>query len=511
MVRSASAEEIIRTGDRLFAEGRGLDAVRLVLEVTAHHMNDWRVSLAGADVILRHTVSYNIVETLLRNARRCHPDHIQTQALLAHVLMAGGDIAGGCALFSEMMQRYPDERGTICEHMSMSFLDTGYPAESLQILLSHLETARPTVAMLNNVACSLHRLNRSAEAVSWYEQALALDPARPEIRFGQACSLLKAGRLREGWPLFFDRILSVRNGAAWFLSLPRLRPGDEVAGRRIILFYEQGLGDAIQFIRFVPGLVAKGAEVTILVPQPLVRLLAQSYPAASVREIDGFGREDGYDYAVPIPDLPYIAGVLSMHDIPAPIPYLRADSGDVARFAALLPARRPRIGLVWAGETRTRSEHVLADRRRSTTLAAMGEALTPVEATLVNLQFGAPRGEIAGWRGQAVCDLMGDVRDLADTAAIMANLDLVISVDTSPLHLAGAVGCPVWLVSRWDACWRWENSGDRSPWYPGMRIFRAQERSFVPVLQQVGAALRKWVACRQPGDGHGAESGGWQA
>lgn len=88
---------------------------------------------------------------------------------------------------------------------------------------------------------------------------------------------------------------------------------------------------------------------------------------------------------------------------------------------------------------------------------------------------------------------MGEIRDMADTLALMESLDLIISVDTSPVHLAGAIGRPVWLVSRWDACWRWGDSGDTSPWYPSIRIFRAQERGFAPVLKEVGAALQQWV------------------
>ncbi|MBB2203580.1 glycosyltransferase family protein [Gluconacetobacter takamatsuzukensis] len=488
-----------RVGDMLFAARQEVEAVRLVLEVASRYLDDGRFSLAAAMAILRYTVRYDIAESLLRNALRCQADNIQAQAFLAHVRMARGDVADGCALFSGMMRRYPDERAAICEYMSTSLLQVGYPMESLKILQSYLETGQATALLLKNVGCALLCVNRSAEAIPWYERAVALDAAGAAAAQSEyACALLKAGRLGEGWALYarrglFERNLIAGDRAAWFLALPRLRPGDEVAGRRIILFQEQGLGDTLQFIRFVPDLLAKGAAVTILVPRTLVRLLAQSCPGASVREARSFAREEGYDYILPIPDLPHIAGVMSERDIPAPASYLRADPGDVARFAALLPERRPRIGVVWAGERRMQSAPALLDQRRSTTLAALGAAVTPVDATLVSLQFGGPRGELAGWTGQALCDPMDAVRDMADTAAIMANLDLVISVDTSPVHLAGAVGCPVWMISREDACWRWGDSGERSAWYPGMRLFRARERSLVPALQEVGAALQIWV------------------
>ncbi|MBB2203579.1 glycosyltransferase family protein [Gluconacetobacter takamatsuzukensis] len=489
---------MFQTGDAFFAARRGDEAICLILEVASRLPDEWLLALAGVTVVLRYTIRYDVADSLLDIALRCRPDVVVGQGLRAHVRMLKGDVAGGCALFSALLQRYPDQRAAICEQMSMSFLEIGYPMESLKILRSHLETGPATAAILANVGCSLERLNRSAEALPWFEKAIALDSTQSETRFAYVYTLLKAGRLREAWPLYFERALSVLDGAAWYLSLPRLHPGDEIAGRGVILFYEQALGDTLQFIRFVPDLLAKGARVTILVPRPLVRLLAQSYPEAQVREIDGFGWEDGYDYAAPIPDLPYIGGAMSLREIPAPIPYLRADPGDIARFAALLPERRPRIGLVWAGERRAKCEQMQMDLRRSTTLAALGAAMTPVDATLVSLQFGGPRGEIAGWAGQALCDPMGSVRDMADTAAIMANLDLVISVDTSPVHLAGAVGCPVWMISRQDACWRWGDAGGRSPWYPEMRLFRARERSLAPVLQEVGTALRTWVDTWRP-------------
>ncbi|GAA4486243.1 hypothetical protein GCM10023157_32320 [Gluconacetobacter asukensis] len=493
LLQSPTPANLIEFCDMLAAQGQLVEVFRLVLEMTSLRMDDWQLSLAGATVILRYSSNYDIVETLLRNVLRCEPDNVAAQAFLAHIRVASGDVVGGCALFSDMMQRYPAEHANICEYISMSLLEAGYPAEALKILLSHLQSGNMTAALLNNVGCALERLNRSPEALPWYEKALALAPSSPAISFGYSCTLLKAGRLGEGWEVYCKRDLIVSDKSAWFLSLPRLRPGDDVSGRKVLLFDEQGLGDTIQFIRLVPYLLERGAEITVVVPGTLVRLLTLSFPGVSVRNKESFGREDGYSFAAPIPDLPYIAGVMSVRDIPDGIPYLRADDRDVARFASRLPGQRPRVGLVWAGDRRTQSEHVLADKRRSVTLADMGSALTPVEATLVSLQFGPPRAEIEAWHGQALFDPMGDVRDMADTAAIVKNLDLVISVDTAPLHLAGALGCPVWLVSRWDACWRWGDEGRSSPWYPNMRVFRAKERSFTAVLQEVGLALRNWL------------------
>ncbi|WP_231854258.1 tetratricopeptide repeat protein [Gluconacetobacter diazotrophicus] len=465
----------------------------------SRHPDDAALTLAAAALMSKHTARHDVVATLLRRVLRLEPDHMLAQLSLGGALVAGGDLAGGCALFSRMMARYPDEHVMLCEHISASFLNTGYPAEAMQIVSLGLKDGETNVALVNNMACALDRLGRSPEAISWYERACALAPENPILAFGYATTLLKAGNFREGWARYAERAPAT-SSVMWFMSLPRLRLGDDVAGKKVILYQEQGLGDTIQFIRFVPCLLEKGAEVTIVIPESLVRLLTLSFPGVSVvttrSKLDA---EDGYSYAAPIPDLPFIVGMASESDIPARIPYLRADPGDVATFAAEFPTGRPRIGLVWAGERRARPDLAATDERRSTTLAAMGAALSPVAATLVNLQLGPPRGEIGTWDGQMLFDPMDGVRDMADTAAILENLDLFICVDTSPAHLAGALGRPVWLVSRRDACWRWGDDGDTSAWYPTMRLFRARERSLAPVLREVGAALRDWVTAWNAG------------
>lgn len=493
LLKSPTAENLIQTGEALFMRGQGVDALRLALELVSLHPAKTTLVMAAAGMISKHTSRHDIVATLMRNVLAHEPNNLNARMFLADAIMAGGDITGGCRIFSEMMEQYPGQRTSLCEHISMSLLEAGYTMEALQVLSFWLKEVDPNAALLNNMGCALERLGQSALAVPWYEKAMTLAPENPTISFGYSMALLKSGNYREGWPYYAKRV-PITNGVQWwFMSLPRLRHGDDLAGKKVILYQEQGLGDTLQFIRSVPYLVEQGAEVTLAILPSLRRLLELSYPDVTIRLIREFAPAEGYDYAAPIPDLPYIAGVMSESEVPAPIPYLRADAADVARFAATMPPRRPRIGLVWAGERRVQSEHVAADKRRSTTLAQMGAALCPVDATLVNLQFGAPRSEITQWQGQPLFDPMGEVRDMADTAAIMESIDLLISVDTSPVHLAGALGRPVWLVSRWDACWRWGDTSDTSPWYPGMRVFRAREKSFDPVLQEVGAALQQWV------------------
>ncbi|GAB6853254.1 tetratricopeptide repeat protein [Asaia astilbis] len=492
------ATRFAQSCESLFESGEGVLALQRVLETLSVHGNDWQLSLAGASLVMRYTTRYDIVDVLLRNVLRLQPDNVQAQSSSAHLSIARGDIAGGCARFAEMIARYPGKKIEIGEYITMSLLEVGYPSEALEILKYLLGAGNVSASLLNNLGCALERLNRSTEALPWYEKALQLSPERPEIVFGYACTLIKAGQFEKGWPVYFERALQLSKIQNWLRGMPRLRPDTELSGKRVLLFQEQGLGDTLQFIRHVPVLLARGADISLHVPKSLVRLMRMSFPAITVLEPDPISEGDLYDYVAPIPDLPYLTNVHSIGDVPAKVPYLVAKTEDTARFEASLPQKKPRIGLVWAGERRSRSEFALADMRRSVSFEDMTKALLPVEASLVNLQFGVERKSLAEWQGQEICDPMGAVQDMADTAALMQGLDLIISVDTSPVHLAGALGRPVWLISRWDACWRWGDEGQGSPWYPTMRVFRSGERSFASVLQEVGKALRLWVDMWQP-------------
>lgn len=484
--------------EELFLSKNSVLGIQRILETLAIHQDEALLSLSGAILILRHSVRYDIVDLLLKNALRLLPDNVAAHCFTAHLCIVRGGLAEGCAQFATLMSRYPGQRIEIGEFVSMSLLEVGYPVEALNVTMSLLRAGDVSASLLNNAGCALERLNRSTDALALYEQALQINPHSQAVAFGYACSLIKAGQFARGWPVYFNRVLQV---SAWQESLRgrrRLRPESDLAGKRVLLFQEQGLGDTLQFIRHAPVLVARGAEVSVHVPDSISRLIGMSYDNLTVVEPKIMPDLDMFDYVAPIPDLPYLTGMCAVQDIPVNVPYLRAGIEDIARLKACLPPGRPRIGLVWAGERRGRSEFALADMRRSISFEDMAAALLPIEADIVNLQFGAARDALKDWKGQPISDPMGEVSDMADTAAIMQNLDLVISVDTSPVHLAGGLGRPVWLISRWDACWRWGDEGQGSPWYPTMRIFRSQERSFGPILQEVGKALRLWVDMWQP-------------
>ncbi len=312
----------------------------------------------------------------------------------------------------------------------------------------------------NNAGHALLNLDRSADAVAFYDAALAVRADYPTARFGRAVALLKSGDFARGWPEYEWRWRDCQTPRADLAAPPWT--GEALHGRTILLHAEQGFGDTLQFVRFAPAVAARGGRVVLEVPGPLVRLL---------RGVDGVAGVvrcgdplPAFDLHCPMASLPLRLG-LSIDRIPA-APYLAgpAAAGPVDAPGGLT------VGLVWAGDPRPgvlRSN--LIDRRRSTTPATLAPLLDLAGVRFVSFQLGAVPGEL---ERHGLADAVADVADFADTAARLAGIDLLITVDTAMAHLAGGLGLPVWMLSRHDGCWRWLERRADTPWYPTMRIFR---------------------------------------
>jgi hypothetical protein len=252
--------------------------------------------------------------------------------------------------------------------------------------------------------------------------------------------------------------------------LPVLEPTTRLDGISILVWHDEGLGDTLQFARYLPMLVELGARVTAAVPAPLVRLLG-GIPGVTVIRA-GEGPMPPHEFQCAFFSLPRAFGTTT-RNVPA-APYLRADPTLSAAWAPRLPSGGLRVGLVWAGQARLWLQGFSSvDQRRSAGLAAFAPLVAVRDVRFVSLQAGtaAAQGQEPP-EGMQLTDPMDLVRDFADTAAIIANLDVVISVDTSVAHLAGAMGKPVFLLDRYDNCWRWLHGRTDSPWYPSMTIFR---------------------------------------
>ena len=330
---------------------------------------------------------------------------------------------------------------------------------------------------------------RVAQARACFGRALAIDPQDALARWNQATCDLASGKLTQGWAGYEAR------HAAPALDLPaRGFPQPQwvgeadIAGKTILLHAEQGFGDTIQFVRYAP-MLAQRCRVILEVPEPLRRLLT-GLPGCET--IAAGAPLPLFDLHCPLPSLPLAFGT-TLETIPNQVPYLRTDPDRVALWHARL-ANLPgqRAGLVWAGNARPDNPDANAvDRRRSITLDHYAPLAAVPGISFVSLQVGPP---VAPPPGLVLHDWTAELTDFADTAELIAALDLVITVDTAVAHLAGALGKPVWILNRFDACWRWLLDRTDSPWYPSARLFRQPSHGdWDSVIRQVAAALRERI------------------
>ena len=344
------------------------------------------------------------------------------------------------------------------------------------------------VESLVKLGAILFESGRPDEAAACLRHAIALAPRHAEAHSYLAMALLAQGQFPEGFAEF-----EWRRALLGFPVLPESIPewrGGMLTGRTLLLYGEQGLGDVLQFARYASVAAAVGAKVVLQAPRPLVRLLA-SVPGVT-QVIEEGQPLPPLDSHLPLLSMPLVVGT-RLETIPTNIPYLRPDPAEVADWAERLkPALGLRVGLVWSGNPRPedRAAH-LVDRRRSLPLAAFASLAGLPGITFVSLQKGEPAEQAqTPPPGMILVDHTEAIADFAHTAALVANLDLVISVDTSVAHLAGALNKPVWILSRFDSCWRWLRNRPDSPWYPSARLFgQPAPGDWDSVMAQVAGAL----------------------
>ncbi len=433
------------------------------------------------------------------------PDHAVAHHSLALVLEAEGRIEEAIAAYRQAIRADPDY-GQAHNNLGVLLQGEGHFAEAIACYERALATRPEDAEIHNNLGTALQSLQRPAAAFAAYQRALALRPDYAGAQMNQATCHLLTGQLRQGFAGFRAR-WSVPDSPIRMPDLPRpLWQGESLEGRSILVHCEQGLGDSLQFIRYAAPLAERAGRVMVLTPPALLRLFRS---ISGVEAVEAPPDPAAYDFHIPLLCLPRLFGTVAA-TIPAVTPYLAAEPDAVRHWAERLGAMgdQTRIGLVWAGAPRTddRRAHAV-DRRRSLSLAALAPLAGSPGVQFVSLQKGPPAAQAAEPPlGLDLLDPTGDLGDFADTAALVANLDLVLSVDTSVAHLTGALGKPVWLLSRYDGCWRWLLDRDDSPWYSTMRLFRQPApgdwQSVVmavrlALLERPGRPVQR-VACRGP-------------
>ncbi len=346
----------------------------------------------------------------------------------------------------------------------------------------------------NNMGLLLRAQGRHDEAIESYEKAIQLKPDYANAHWNYSLALLSCGRYAEGWQEYQWR-RKAKLGA--ILDSQRDRPGSwdgsPFSGKRLLIRYEQGMGDNLQFVRYAPMVKARGGTVIFETLEPLLGLLEgfdgiDELVAASP---DGHPTVQ-FDLDVFVLDLPRLFGT-TVETIPAEIPYLHADRAKVDSWGGRFGADDFKVGIVWAGSPRHTN-----DANRSCALGHFRHLGQIDGVRLLGLQKGpaAARTEQADV-GMPFVNLGDEFEDFADTAAAIENLDLVVSVDTAALHLAGAMGKQVWALLPFDADWRWLRDRDDSPWYPTMKLFRqSRPGDWDGLFDSVAAELRRHVGAR---------------
>jgi Tfp pilus assembly protein PilF len=421
-----------------------------------------------------------------REALRLKRNCAEAYQVLGHVLSDRGQPVEAVAAYRNAMQhnpRLPD----LHNNLGLALREANQLETAAAMLRIAVDQEPKSVELRCNFAGVLKDLGQIDAAEAVYRQILVEHPDNAAAHNNLGILLLVAGRLAEGWEHWEWRFRAERLPTR-LLSKP-LWQGESLAGRAILLQAEQGMGDMIQFCRYAPLVAAGDGRIVLEVHQPLVRLMASLPGVAQVIAIGEAAPP--FDLQCPMMSLPSAFGRRGEAQIPGTVPYLRADTALIAQWRRRtenLPGLK--VGLVWAGNP----ERIRMDNRRSIRPDLIARLADVPEVQLISLQKG---GALGGWR--PAHDWTEELSDFADTAALIDTLDLVIGVDTAVVHLAGALGKPVWLLNRYDTCWRWQRGRDDSPWYPTLRQFRQKtpgdwDDVLATVAQELAAlAEKQWA------------------
>ncbi len=468
-------------GNALIELGRGAEAVpqyRAALAMRPKHAP----TLYNLGNALLSAAEYGEAAEQFQAALALDPNHAGAHNNLGNALRALGRPGEAAENYRQASLLRPDFAGTH-NNLGAALLALHRPAEAAAALREAVRLQPDYAEAWNNLGGALLAQDVPDAAVEAFRRATALDDSQVQARFGESLALLCQGRFKEGWAAYESRWLDPRfreDVRDYPVPLWLNQPGQDVAGKTVLLHAEQGLGDTLQFVRYAPMLRALGARVVLEAQTPLLPLL-HGLVDATIAEGAAL---PPCDWHCPLLSLPHAFGT-EIVTIPADVPYLAAPAPQLAAWAqALGPRLRRRIGLAFSGSP---------DHPDDALRSIPADLLRPLLA-LPQFEFHVVQKDVRPTDAEAlrgVPNYSSAQTDFAETAGLLAQLDLIVSVDTSVAHLAGAMGLPVWLLLQHAADFRWLRGRADSPWYPSVQLFRqADDARWEPVLAQVVEALQ---------------------
>lgn len=412
------------------------------------------------------------------------PEHAGARANLGYLKELRGDLLEAEFHYLQAIALLPDNP-ELYQNLGVLLQKARRFDESEVAARMALELAPESPSAWSQLGVLLTCVKREQEAEACHRRALELDEDYPQAQFNLAYILLRQGRFAEGWPLLesrwhFDSLAQPFNCPPW--------EGEPLAGKSVVIVSEAGQGDMIHFTRYAALLRDAGAaRVAVACPSSLRRLLAGLDGVDEVYVQQGAVPASGWDFWTHPMRLPALFDT-ELSSIPSSAPYITADPESVRYWAGMLPRKGLRVGLAWKGNPQFEN-----DAERSLPSLHTLSPLADIDAHFVSLQKGDAEAEaLTPPAGMMLQALAPRLQDFADTAGVIANLDLVISVDTAVAHLAGALGKPCWVLLPDHRCdWRWMTERDDTPWYPSMRLFRQQQGGgWATVIAEVASELR---------------------
>ena len=528
-ITPADAHTLYNRGNVLRAMGRNDEALASHRDAL-RHKPDHAEALCGCAIILNEMGRHDEAITCCAEALRHTPGHFAALFNRANILYATGRIAEARADYDAAVSIAPSDPDLLHNRAAALFelalfeealvscdealrlrpdfpearSNRGHILQKLQrfeeALVSYDEALRLRPGYIE-ARCGrgvvLRQLERFEEALASFDAALALAPDNPHTLNNRGALMLLMGDFARGWDAYESRWLKENLPIN---ALPRTWPewtGSPLQGKRILVLDEQGLGDVIQFARYLPLLAERGGKVTFHCRQNMHRLLGSLQGAIDL--VAQPGRDDSFDFEIPLVSLPRAFGT-DLASIPTPKAYLRAEDALIAAWADRIGSSGFRIGICWQGNPNPK-----ADTARAVPLSSFAPLAAIKGVRLISLQKNIGIEQLAALPKSMQVETLGDDFDsgpdaFIDTAAVMANLDLVITCDTSIAHLAGALGKPVWVALKRVPDWRFLLNRPDMPWYPTMRLFRQGQRGeWNDVFGRIAAELRELVAVPEGG------------